>query len=394
MSPPVRSVLAPTTPKKARMSALVPPQLGLVLDKATGEKPVEINGVQGSVVPPVPLRAPLPADLCVDTIRHGDNLALLRDLPDECVGLVVTSPPYFHQRDYGGAGIGAEATLDAYLNALLNVFAECVRVTRADGSIVFNLGDKYDEASLLLVPYRFAIAATERFGVRLVNNVTWVKQNPTPRQFRRRLVSSTEPFFHFVKSPAYFYDIDAFLAPDAIEQKRPAAATAKLGAKYVTLIEQSNLSPEAKARAQAELQDVVAEVRRGDITGFRMKIKGIHSEAFGGQEGGRKGQMDKKGFTIIRLLGNKMKRDVIESPVETLKGGIHPAVYPLAVVEEFLRLLTRPGDLVLDPFVGSGTTAVACRRLGRHYLGFDINSDYCEYARERIANSAPREDDL
>jgi len=133
------------------------------------------------------------------------------------------------------------------------------------------------------------------------------------------------------------------------------------------------------------LQAVVDEVRRGEITGFRMKIRGIHSEAFGGQEGGRKGQMDKKGFTIIRLLGNKMKRDVIESPVETLKGGIHPAVYPLAVVEEFLRLLTRPGDLVLDPFVGSGTTAVACRRLGRRYLGFDINPDYCEYARARVA---------
>ena len=63
-----------------------------------------------------------------------------------------------------------------------------------DGSIVFNIGDKYQDSNLLLVPYRFALAATETGLVKLVNEVTWVKRNPTPRQFRRRLVSSTEPF--------------------------------------------------------------------------------------------------------------------------------------------------------------------------------------------------------
>ena len=75
--------------------------------------------------------------------------------------------------------------------------------------MVINLGDKYVDSSLQLVPYRFAIAATEAENVRLVNAVTWVKSNPTPRQFQRRLVSSTEPFFHFVKSNNYYYDIQS-----------------------------------------------------------------------------------------------------------------------------------------------------------------------------------------
>ena len=76
--------------------------------------------------------------------------------------------------------------------------------------------------------------------------------------------------------------------------------------------------------------------------------------------------------------------DVIETPVATLKGNKHPAIYPVEVVEEFLYLLTPTGAVVLDPFMGAGSTAVACKRLGRHYIGYDINAEYCEDARQRV----------
>ena len=321
-------------------------------------------------------------NLPIDQILCGDNLELMRQLPDHSVQLVITSPPYFQQRDYG-AGMGNEARLEEYLRNLLSLFRECVRVVRDDGSLVFNLGDKYEDSNLLLVPYRFAIGATETGLVKLVNDVTWVKKNPTPRQFTRRLVSSTEPFFHFVKTANYFYNPDAFMADKSVPQKLRSQKM-NVGQKYFELIDQSDLSQDEKHNARIALEDAIQEVQRGEIAGLRMKIRGIHAEAFGGQDGGRKIQIEKNGFTLIRLRGNKLKRDVLEHSVESIKGIRHPAIYPVKIVEEFLYLLTRPGDVVLDPFIGSGSTAVACKQLGRYFIGYDINPEYCEYARNRV----------
>ena len=266
-------------------------------------------------------------------------------------------------------------------------FRECVRVVKDDGNIVFNVGDKYQNSNLLLVPYRFALAAMDTGLVRLVNEITWVKKNPTPRQFSRRLVSSTEPFFHFAKSDNYFYNPKAFLAksnPSASPKKKNGT---NVGQKYFELIDKSDLSDREKKVARTELSAVIQEVKSGQTHGFRMKIRGIHAAPFGGQEGGRTLQLKNKGFTIIRIHGNKLKRDVIETPVATLKGNKHPAIYPVGVVEEFLHLLTPFGALVLDPFMGSGSTAVACKKLWRHYIGYDINSEYCEDARQRVSET-------
>ena len=323
-------------------------------------------------------------NLPIDKILCGDNLELIQKLPNRSAQLVITSPPYFQQRDYG-AGMGNEENVEQYTEILLRLFRECVRVLKDDGSIVFNLGDKYQNGSLLLVPYRFAIAATETGLVKLVNKITWVKKNPTPRQFRRRLVSSTEPFFHFVKSEKYFYNLDAFMANEQYPKK--SNRSKNIGQKYFGLIEESDLSKEQKNKARLALTEVIQEVHRGQINSFRMKIRGIHAEPFGGQQGGRKIQLEKNGFTIIRIHGNKLKKDVIETPVESIKGCKHPAIYPVAIVEEFLHLLTRAGDIVLDPFIGSGSTAVACKKLGRHFIGYDINPEYCDLARDRIADT-------
>ncbi len=319
--------------------------------------------------------------LPLDTIVCGDAYELIRDIPDDAVHLVITSPPYFQQRDYG-AGIGSEDNAEDYVDALLSMFHECLRVVRPDGSIVFNVGDKYRQGSLSLIPYRFAIAASDMEGVRLVNEVTWVKQNPTPRQFRRRLVSSTEPFFHFVTSNDYYYDMSAFLADDAPPRRRSNGRN--VGQSYFAKIDASELTDAQKALAREELAAAIQDVHDGAITDLRMKIRGIHAEAFGGQEGGRASQLARKGFTIIRLKGEKLKRDVIETPVETVRNSIHPAIYPVRVVREFVKLLTPPGAVVLDPFVGSGSTAVACAGEGRRYIGFELNDDYVREAEARV----------
>ena len=322
-------------------------------------------------------------NLLVDQILCGDNLELIQQLPDCSIQLVITSPPYFQQRDYGG-GMGNETNVNEYIDTLLCLFRECVRVVSDDGNIVFNIGDKYQDSSLLLVPYRFALAATNTGLVRLVNEITWVKKNPTPRQFSRRLVSSTEPFFHFAKSDRYFYNPKAFLAESHAPQHSNKKIGTNVGQRYFDLIDESDLSEAEKTVARIELAEVIQEVKSGKTQSFRMKIRGIHAAPFGGQMGGRTLQLKNKGFTIIRIHGNKLKRDVIETPVAAVKGNKHPAIYPMEVVEEFLHLLTPPGALVLDPFMGSGSTAVACKRLGRHHIGYDINAEYCEYAQQRV----------
>ena len=319
----------------------------------------------------------------MDQILCGDNLELIQQLPDGSIQLVITSPPYFQQRDYG-SGMGNEKNVNAYIDILLCLFRECVRVLTDDGNIVFNIGDKYQNSNLLLVPYRFALAAMDTGGVRLVNEITWVKKNPTPRQFSRRLVSSTEPFFHFAKSDHYFYNPKAFLAKTHAPPPPKKKNGTNVGQKYFELIDKSDLSDAEKTVARTELAQVIQEVKSGKTHSFRMKIRGIHAAPFGGQEGGRTSQLRNKGFTIIRIHGNKLKRDVIETPVATLKGNKHPAIYPVEVVEEFLHLLTPIGAVVLDPFMGAGSTAVACKRLGRHYIGYDINAEYCEDARQRV----------
>lgn len=318
-------------------------------------------------------------------IKCGDNLELFKELPNNSIDFIITSPPYYKQRDYG-SGIGNEKTINEYVDNLIKVFNECIRVIKDTGNIIFNIGDKYQNSNLLLVPYRFALKALEENKkVKLVNNTTWVKANPTPRQFQRRLVSSTEPFFHFVKSNKYYYDIKSFLnETNSIPKKKNGN---NVGQGYFKLINTSNLSPENKEKAYTELYKVINEVKGGKISEFRMKIKGIHSEPFGGQEGGRKTQLEKNGFTIIKINGNKLKKDIINSPVETLKATKHPAIYPEFIIKEFLKLLTRENDIVLDPFMGSGTTAVAAIKLNRKYVGFELNNDYCDYAEERIKNT-------
>ena len=320
----------------------------------------------------------------INTIQCGDAAFMLKQLPAGSVDLVVTSPPYYQQREYNQSEmtIGNEGAVEDYLEALMDVFVEALRVVKPTGNIVYNLGDKYVDSSLLLVPFRFALAATARTKVRLVNNITWVKTNPTPRQFTRRLVSSTEPFFHFAKTGDYYYDRNRFLASkDKAEHRKPGPKT---GERYRGLIDRSPMSRKQRRRANQELDEIIDEMRRGDIVGFRMKIKGIHAEAFGGQDGGRKMQMDRKGFTIIRMHGRKMKRDVIETAVESVPNVGHTAMFPVTIIRELVKMLCPPNGVVLDPYIGSGTTALAAKKEGRSYIGVDIDPDYCEIARERV----------
>jgi len=321
----------------------------------------------------------------VNKIHCGDSLEVLRKLPSSCIDLVITSPPYFQQRNYGNIGIGNEKTVDEYVRNLMQIFNECVKVTKNTVSIVFNIGDKYIDGNLLLVPYRFAIEVQKEKKVKLINELTWVKVNPTPKQDTKKLVSSKEPFFLFAKSNNYYFNKEAFLDyKDKYLNGNGKKAGNDVGKKYFELIEKSNLSKEEKELARKELSEIIIEAKNGTIESFRMKIRDMHALPYGGQAGGRLTQIVKKGFTLIKIYGNSLRRDIIECTVETIKGNTHPAIYPEFVIQEIMRLLSKENDIVLDPFIGSGTTAVVAKRLKRNYIGIEIFDEYVEFAEERL----------
>ncbi|MFN6197716.1 MAG: DNA-methyltransferase [Dolichospermum sp.] len=330
-------------------------------------------------------------------ILLGDNLSILKQIESDTFDLIITSPPYFQQRDYGNGnlGIGNETTEAEYLENILTVFGECVRVLKKTGAIVFNLGDKYINGGLSLIPYKFAIQATQNQNIFLINQITWSKLNPTPRQDKRKLIQATEPFFIFAKSKDYYFNLDNYLQHlDTFNKSIKSKPSDKLGKKYLELIKNSDLSEAQKNHAIKELNQAILAVHNGEIEGFRMKIHGIHKLAYGGQEGGRNNQIKNHGFTIIRILGNTMKKDIIESPVEITKNNHHPAVYPLYIIQELIKLLTKEGDFILDPFCGSGTSCVAARNLNRNYLGIEINPDYVNLANNRMEEPDSQQQEL
>ena len=322
----------------------------------------------------------------INKIVNGDSLKILKKLPDKSIDFVITSPPYFQQRNYGNGinEIGNEKTEKEYFKNLLDIFHECVRVVKNTGTIVFNLGDKYINGGLQLMPYKFAINILEKGNVFLVNNIIWNKLNPTPRQDKRKLVQATEPFFVFAKTKYYKFKMNDYLKHLDILNKKQNRATNGIGKKYYELIDDSELTKTEKEKAKKELTNAIHSVLSGKISSFRMKIRGIHKLAYGGQAGGRNNQINNNGFTIIKITGNKLKKDIIESPVENTKDINHTAVYPLYIIQELIKLLTDKGDIVLDPFNGSGTTCVAAKILHRNYIGIEINPEYVRLAEKRL----------
>ncbi len=326
----------------------------------------------------------------LNKIYCGDCLEIMKTLPDNFIDLIITSPPYFKQREYGGIGIGNEDSVDKYVANLMSVFRQCVRIIKKTGSIVFNIGDKYVNGNLLLVPYRFALEAMKEKNVNLINEISWLKVNPVPKQDPKKLVSSKEPFFLFVKSNEYYFNKEAYYDfKDKYLNGKKKNSNNNIGKKYFELIDNCNLTENEKLLAKKELTNVIFEVKQGKLDSFRMKIRGFHALPYGGQAGGRKCQIDNKGFTIIKIYGNSIKKDVIESTVETIKGNIHPAVYPEFVIQELLKLLTKENDIVLDPFLGSGTTAVVSKKMNRNYIGIEIYPEYVKYAEERFSAIKP-----
>lgn len=146
-------------------------------------------------------------------IIHGEALDMLKRLPDGLIQTVVTSPPYYGQRDYDVENqIGIEKNTDEYINRLVEIFEEVKRVLREDGTLWINVGDKYIDGNLAGLPWRLALALRER-GWILRSDIIWYKPNAMPSSVRNRPTTDHEYIFLFAKNSQYYYDADAIREP-------------------------------------------------------------------------------------------------------------------------------------------------------------------------------------
>lgn len=327
-----------------------------------------------------------------NTILEGDALAMLRSLPSRSVQCVITSPPYYGLRDYGTPGqYGLEPTLEGYLDRMVAVFDEVFRVLRPDGVCWLNIGDSYNAYNgnaglggpvgltqsiarphlpsgygrvnkalkpkdLMLVPFRLALAL-QAAGWYVRSDIIWHKPAPMPESVTDRPTRAHEYIFLLTRSERYYYDADAIREPakDADRAERISAP--------------SNWS--------------MADGAHGTIHPL---VRGRRADKQRGHSRRHAGFNDRwDAMTHAEQMAHGCnKRDVWTVAAANFPEA-HYATFPPALIEPMILAGSRPGDLILDTFMGSGTVGVVARQLGRDYLGIELSHEYAEMARRRIA---------
>ena len=296
-------------------------------------------------------------------IYYGDVRETLPKLWQYKAQMCVTSPPYYGLRDYGGEEnqVGQEETPEEYINNMVDIFRLVRDNLMDDGTLWLNIGDSYynyrpgkgqsypkqsvsktkqdlpdkcnkrgnkleglKEKDLIGIPWMLAFALRQD-GWYLRQDIIWHKPNPMPESVRDRCTKSHEYIFLFSKNKKYFYDNEA-IKEDAKDW------------------------------------------------GVRNRVNGkYHNKGTGLQP--------HTGLT--KSYPKKNKRSVWSVTNKPYKGA-HFAVFPPDLISHCILAGSRVGDLVLDPFMGSGTTAMVSKQLGRDYLGCELHSDYSELAEKRI----------
>lgn len=323
----------------------------------------------------------------------GDARKLLPTLPDASVDCVITSPPYFRLRNYGQSDqIGLEPNVEGWVDELRGVLRELARVLKPTGSLWLNLGDTYSHhdrdgagpKSLLLGPERLALAMTKDGWV-IRNKVIWAKTNPMPTSVRDRLSCTYEVIYFAVRSQHYYFDLDAIRVPHRSHVKGP--------------------SPAAARRAASARRPQWSGPLAGSNAGLDgMKARGLVGHPLGKNPGdvwtlptsshrGVHHAMFPQGLIRKPLLASCPERVCAACgiPWERTRGR---ALGHLAVRGELQARCdcaapTRPG-IVLDPFMGAGTVAVAAEDLHRDWLGIELSTGFAQMAERRIEQARAR----
>lgn len=326
---------------------------------------------------------------------QGDALNVLANLPNDCIDCVVTSPPYYMKRQYLGGGIGLENTYQQYIDNLLAIIEEVYRVLKPTGSFWLNIGDSYKNKQLLNIPYRVAIRMQDEQKWILRNTVVWDKMKGAMSQSKDSLGCEYEPLFHFVKKRSgYYYDSDSVRKKPRsahVENGAVVSATGVSGVRYRRKIELSTeLTEEQRTNAYQALDEVLERIKKGELSDFRMVIKGANQRVTNGDTtnlSGRAKELRDKGFYFLFYNPNgSMISDVWQIiPEDTQGRKLHFAPFPEDLVKTPIVLTCPPNGIVLDPFVGTGTTSYVATQLGRRSIGIDMAQEYLELAEDRCS---------
>ncbi|MBZ5704546.1 MAG: site-specific DNA-methyltransferase [Acidobacteriia bacterium] len=335
----------------------------------------------------------LSSDSVVPLFSCGNAADVLGSFPDESVHFCMTSPPYWGQRQYKAQGVGLETSYEQYISNLLRLFREVRRVLKHSGSFWLNIGDAYQDKQLLGLPWRVALALTDRQGWILRNSVIWNKVKGGPDTAKDKLRNVHEHVFHFVKNRDYFYDVDAIRkkpGTSKVVNGSVVSATGVSGVRYRRQIELSQvLSDEEKRAAFAALGEILREVQEGKLADFRMIIRGCQRTTHSDSESvsGRAREIQQRGFYFLKYHPNGAKPsdvwDII--PEDTQGRGEHFAPYPGDLCRIPILATCPEKGIVLDPFCGTGTTMVVAQQLNRKSIGIDLSRDYLRVAEGRCS---------
>ena len=348
-------------------------------------------------------------ELQLNKIHCGDNVEVMKTFPADSVDLVVTSPPYWGLRDYGTGDnqLGMESHPQMFIDHLVEIFREVKRILKTSGSFWLNLGDTYhggrrkhtvpqsineertsfwsernvipnrnlpddggwlQPKQKLMMPHRVAIALQDD-GWILRNDVIWHKPNHMPESVRDRLTKSYENFFFFVKSRKYFFDLDSIREPYAessIQRLTQPSIMSQMGGN-----KQEELYGSAPGNGN----------RPADILKGLSKKHTKHDLAVG-----RTGD----GFSYTDSLHEKPNHVNGKNPGDMWSittqpfPGSHFAVFPPKLIEPIIKAACPVDGVVLDPFAGSGTALRVARKLGRSFIGIEINPEYAKMCESRV----------
>jgi DNA modification methylase len=257
-----------------------------------------------------------------------------------------------------------------------------------------NIGDTYKDKNLMGVPWQVAFILQED-GWILRNTIIWDKVKGNPCNAKDKLRNVYEYIFHFVKQKRYYYNLDAIRTPPRkpyYKDGHIVTPTGVSGAKYrQQILRSEELNENERQNALIALDETLCKVESGEIPDFRMIIRGTqrstHSDS--PEYSGRAAELRKRGFCILPYHKRGAKPGDVWRiiPEDEWRRDIHCAVFPKKLCEIPIKATCPPGGIVIDPFVGTGTTIVATLELNRRGIGVDTSQEYLEISQERIEKS-------